>query len=467
MRITWEILNQGEIERVDREARRIVETTGLEVFNDRLRNLLKKKGARVEGERVRFPGELIDEALKAAPETFSLYEIGGQERAVAPGEGYFSMYSDGLFVSEPGAEQLRPSTKQDVADFAALGQALPVVDIVPNVCHARDYSGSGQLLHTVEALLNNTTKLVSFAPQNARQAEVFHEMTGIASEGRARPGRPVWKGCVSTTSPLRLDRDSGEVLLFLAGNRIPFITAPCPMCGGTSPFSLIGTLVLQTAENLAIIAMAQMVAEGTPLIMGGAAGPMDMRTGALAYGAPERSLLIGANNEMQRFYGLPTHSASIAVNSWLSDVQTGLERELIVFTRMLYRPNFWGGAGAMCSGRAVSLVQALIDCHAVEMTGRYLSGIDTRDSVWGVKSIERVGPGGDFMTDPLTMELMRSGEMWYSNLTNMEEDRGKPMVDRAREEVARILADFKSPVGEKVREELRRYVERAQMEGSK
>ncbi len=461
MRITWEILEQGEIERMDREARRILETTGLEVFHRGLRDLLRRRGARVEGERVRFPGGMIDGALKAAPGTFSLYEVSGQERAVAPGAGYFSVYSDGLFISEPGAERLRPSTKQDVADFAALGQTLAMVDIVPNACHARDCPEPGQLLHTAEALLSNTTKLVSFAPQNARQAEVFHEMVGIASEGRANPGRPAWKGCVSTTSPLRLDRDSGEVLLFLAGNRIPFITAPCPMCGGTSPFSLTGTLLLQTAENLALIAMAQAAAEGTPIVMGGAAGPMDMRTGALAYGAPERSLLIGANNQIQRFYGLPTHSASISIHSWLSDVQTGLERELIVFTRMLYRPNFWGGAGAMCSGKAVSLAQALIDCHAVEMTGRYLRGIDTRDSVWGAESIERVGPGGDFMTDPLTMELMRSGEMWYSSLTNMEEDRGKPMVDRAQEEVRRILEDFRSPVKEGVRENLRRYVERA------
>jgi len=462
MRIDWEILERGEIERVDREARGILERTGLEVLSGDLRELLKKEGARIEGERVRFPSELIDESLEAVPQTFALYELSGRERSVAPGESYFSLYSNGLLISEPGAEKLRPSSKKDVADFAALGQALPQVDVVPDVCYACDFPEPLQLAHTIEAVLSRTTKLVTFAPQNARQAEIFHEMVGIAS---GDSGRSAWQGCVSTTSPLRLDGDSAETLYFLASRGIPFVTAPCPMCGGTSPYSLMGTLVLQTAENLALVAMAQSVARGTPLVMGGAAGPMDMRTGALAYGAPERSLLIGANNQIQRFYGLPTHSASIAVNGWQSDVQTGLERELIVFTRMLYRPNFWGGAGAMCSGRAVSLAQVLIDCHAVEMTRRYLEGIDSRESLWGVDSIERVGPGGNYMMDPMTLELIHSSEMWHSPLTNMEEDRGRTMAERAGEEARRILEDFETPVEEGVGEELGRYVERIESRG--
>lgn len=94
---------------------------------------------------------------------------------------------------------------------------------------------------------------------------------------------------VSTTSPLRLDADSGETLRFHAQRDIPCTVAPCPMCGGTSPFPLIGTPVLQTAESLALIVMAQAARQGMRVVMGGAAGPLDLRTGSLAYGAPERS----------------------------------------------------------------------------------------------------------------------------------------------------------------------------------
>jgi trimethylamine--corrinoid protein Co-methyltransferase len=231
------------------------------------------------------------------------------------------------------------------------------------------------------------------------------------------------------------------------------------MSGGTSPFSLMGTLLQQNTENLALITMAQCVEQGCPLIIGGAAGPMDMRSGALAYGAPERSLLIGANNQMQRFYDLPTHAASIATNNWQPDIQTGAERMLIILVRLMIKPNLWGGAGGLNSGKTVSLEQVLIDDHLLQMVGRFLDGVDSSDEMWAIEQIEQVGPGGSFLTEPLTLKLMRSGEMYTSPLVNMEEERGPSMVERAHEQVHEILSTHRSPVPEPVIEELQQYVE--------
>jgi trimethylamine--corrinoid protein Co-methyltransferase len=219
-------------------------------------------------------------------------------------------------------------------------------------------------------------------------------------------------------------------------------------------------LVLQNTENLALITMAQCVEEGCPVIMGGAAGPMDPRSGKLAYGAPERSLLIAANNQIQRFYGLPTHAASIATNSWQPDVQTGAERALIVFIRLMMRPNLWGGAGGLCSGKTVSLEQMVIDDYLLGSAGRVMQGVDTSEGMWAIDDIERVGPGGSYLMEPLTLKLIRSGEMFVSPLVNMDEERGASMAERAHQRVRELLAAHVSPVPESVIEELRRYVER-------
>lgn len=188
MRITWEILEPRQIERVDREARKILSSTGMEVFDEPLVELLRLAGATVAGERVRFPDETVDRALQATPRTFSLYELGGAERPVVPGASYFSMYSDGLYTCSPGAQALTPSTKAGVAAFAALGQLLPTVQIVPNSCHARDVPAPVQQLHTVEALLGQTTKLTNFAPQNEREARVLRRHGG--DRDRGAPQRP-------------------------------------------------------------------------------------------------------------------------------------------------------------------------------------------------------------------------------------------------------------------------------------
>jgi trimethylamine--corrinoid protein Co-methyltransferase len=290
------------------------------------------------------------------------------------------------------------------------------------------------------------------------EAEIAYEMATVANGGPFAQDRPILSSGVSTTSPLQLDRDSAQILAFLARKRIPFVTAPCPMGGGTSPFSLIGTLVLQTAENLALITMAQCVEEGCPLIMGGAAGPMDMRSGALAYGAPERSLLIAANNQIQRFYGLPTHAASIATNNWQPDIQTGVERMLIIMIRLMIRPNYWGGAGGLLSGKTLSLEQVVIDDYLLQMGNRILRGVDTSDEMWAIDEIEEAGPGGSFLMSPLTLELMRSGEMLSSPLVNMKEERGSSMLERAHDRVKEILASHRSPVSEAVIRDLDRYV---------
>lgn len=459
MKITWEILSEAELDRIDRESLRLLERVGLDVINPTLRELLACRGAKVEGERVRFPPELVRWALATAPRTFSLYGRDGRELRLAPGNSFFSCYSDALYVTDYGATQQRPSTRQDVVDFARLSDALPIIDKVANACHARDMPGPVQLLYTLEAVLSNTLKFQSFAPQNLSEAEVAYEMALIANGGRPIAEYPTLHSGVSTTSPLRLDPDSAEILMFMARKRVPFVVASCPMSGGTSPFSLMGTLLLQNAENLALITMAQCVEEGCPLTMGGAAGPMDPQSGALAYGAPERSLLIAANNQIQHFYGLPTHAASIATNNWQPDIQTGAERALIIFVRLMMKPNLWGGAGGLCSGKTLSLEQMVIDDHLLQMVNRFLRGVDSSDEMWAIKEIAQVGPGGSFLTEPLTLKLMRSGEMYISPLVNMEEDRGPSMVERAHERVQEILSTHRSPVPEPVIEELRRYVE--------
>jgi len=457
-KITWEVLSEATLERIDEESLQLLERVGLDVFHDGLRGLLSGRGAQVIDERVRFPRHLVREALSAAPSSLSLFGRDGRELRLSPGNSYFCCYGDALYVTDFRATAQRPSTKKDVADFARLSDALSVIDKVNNACHARDMAAPVQVLHTLEAVLCHTLKPLGFGPQNVAEAEIACDMMRIAT-GAPLSQRPSMHSVVSATSPLQLDADSAAILMLLAKRRVPLTVASCPMSGATAPFSLLGTLVLQNAENLALITMVQCVQEGGPVIMGGAAGPMDPRSGRLAYGAPERSLLIAANNQIQRFYGLPTHAASIATNNWEPDIQTGVERMLIVFVRKMMRPNIWGGAGGLCSGKTVSLEQMVIDEHILHMVDRFMQGVDTSEEMWATEDIARTGPGGSFMVDPLTLRLMRSGEHLVSPLVNMEEERGASMLERAHQRVLDVLARHQSPVPEPVVQELHRYVE--------
>jgi len=126
---------------------------------------------------------LVRWALSAAPHIFSLYGRDGRELQLAPGNSFFSCYSDALYVTDYAASQQRPSTRQDVVDFARLSDALPIIDKVSNACHARDLPEPVQLLYTLEAVLSNTLKCQGFAPQNLREAEITYEMALTPTTG--------------------------------------------------------------------------------------------------------------------------------------------------------------------------------------------------------------------------------------------------------------------------------------------
>jgi trimethylamine--corrinoid protein Co-methyltransferase len=64
--------------------------------------------------------------------------------------------------------------------------------------------------------------------------------------------------------------------------------------------------------------------------------------------------------------------------------------------------------GMITNMNCVSLEQAAIDDELVGMVKRVLRGINVTDEMLAVEAIERVGPGGHFLTDDHTIKFMRS-----------------------------------------------------------
>jgi hypothetical protein len=58
--------------------------------------------------------------------------------------------------------------------------------------------------------------------------------------------------------------------------------------------------------TLADITLAQLINPGVPVIYGSTSSAMDMKTGGLAVGAAELSMMVSATAQMARFYKLPS-----------------------------------------------------------------------------------------------------------------------------------------------------------------
>ena len=85
-------------------------------------------------------------------------------------------------------------------------------------------------------------------------------------------------------------------------------------------------------------------------------------------------------------------------------------------------------------------------------------GIVVDDEHLAVESIRRTGAGGEFLTDPLTLEHLRDAECFENDLFDMTGLEDAPdILTRAREKVDAMTADFESPVPGELQEKLRRY----------
>ena len=91
----FEILTQKQIEQIHQTALQILEQIGVEFGYPPALEVLKKGGAKVDGERVFFTPRLIEDQIKKAPAEFTLYArnpdhnvlIGGSNMVFTPGFG--------------------------------------------------------------------------------------------------------------------------------------------------------------------------------------------------------------------------------------------------------------------------------------------------------------------------------------------------------------------------------------------
>jgi trimethylamine--corrinoid protein Co-methyltransferase len=171
-------------------------------------------------------------------------------------------------------------------------------------------------------------------------------------------------------------------------------------------------LVQQNAEILAGIALAQLVAPRTPVVYGSTSTNMDMRTGAMAIGSPELSLIVSATAQMGKYYGIPTRSGGSLSDSHTTDARAGYESAFSLLTAINSDLDFIIHAGGILSSYLVfSMEKFVLDDELCGMSLRYRDGIVVEEESLGLESISKVGHEGNYLKDPITIARCRT-EFW-------------------------------------------------------
>jgi trimethylamine--corrinoid protein Co-methyltransferase len=438
------------------------EPEALEIFADR--------GFRVDGKTVFMTESQVRKALDTVPSRFRVtarnpgksIDLGGEDFVFAPGYG-------APFIALPDGSQ-REATMADYDNFCKLVQTSRIIDmngfmmVVPS-----DVSADTSHLDMLLSAMVLCDKPFMGSPVSRQGARDCIEMAAILWGGQdtlAGMG-PVSVSLISSQSPLQFQGEMAGSLIELARANQACVIDSLVMAGSSGPVTLSGVLVLQNAEILAGITLAQLVNPGVPVIYGGLSSAMDMRSGGLAVGCPELSMLVSATAQIARSYGLPSRSGGSLTDAHLPDAQAAGESALSLSTAVRNGIHFiLDSAGILGSYMTMSYEKFLIDEEMCSILCRQIAPIDFSDEAMDVNSIKTVGIGGQYLTQPQTLKRCRT-EFYTTDFFNRQnhagwKSAGSRRIDQtAARKVRQRLAAYEKPaIDNDVERELKAYVAR-------
>jgi len=442
------VLTAGEVESIHQATLRILDATGILLTQPEAREILAGEGARIRGDRVEMPPELVERSLARCPRQTTIRGRGGQVITLGDGKLHWHNLGGAAQVYEPGSGRCRPAALQDVRDATRLLDALPSVTSITPFFTPQEVSGPlmalsmyrNALAHTVKPLQGPGTQTAAEVRYTARMASVIGPPAEVLSLG------------ISPLSPLILPDDVASAMIETARLGIALGPLPCPTAGATAPMSMAGALAQQNAEVLASIVLAQSVRPGLPVIYCGRLAMMEPRTGMSVWGGVELGLVSAGTVALAHFYGLPVNVYGLSTNSHTLDLQNGYERALNAIAPALAGADELSGIGEMAAGVAGSFAQMVCDDEIAAAVGRLVRGFAVDDDALALELIDRVSRGThNYLDQRHTVRYLRAGELLSTRLAErrsyQEWQRGgaQLMADRAQAEADRLLAEHQVP----------------------
>ncbi len=450
-----EILSADEIETIHRASLRILSEIGMEVLGDRALDALARAGATVDrvGRRVRLDPAQVENLIAAAPRAFRLHARNPERDLEFGGANLvFGAVGGPAFVSDLD----RGRRAGNFADFVDYVRLIGVLDIIHQ-------EGGGPLeptdlpvetrhldmYRTFAVELDKTWQCLGFGARPVDDAlEVVSLVRGVDRETLLR--EPSLMTVINTNSPLRLDGPMSDGLIEMALHGQPVVATPFTLAGAMSPVSLAGALAQQNAEALFLVALAQIVRPGAPMVYGAFTSNVDMRTGAPAFGTPESVKGAIASGQLARRYGLPWRSSNTTASN-VVDAQAAYESEMAVWGAVMGGVNLlYQGAGWLEGGLTASYEKLIIDAEILQMLSEVLQPLTVDDASLGFEAIDEVGPGGHFFGAAHT--LARYETAFYRplvsdwrNFETWQADGAQTATERANSIWKRLLAEATPP----------------------
>lgn len=448
----FRVLSEDKIERIYQATLKCLEQTGVNVLNEEARALFARAGAQVDKERVRIPAHLVRQALDTCPHGFTLWGRDGQTcMQVFPGQVHFGPGLTTSYFIDPYTGARQRSRRRDVATAARVLDALENIDYLMGMALPEDVPPErAPAFEFAEMVMNSRKPLMAWGQSLQNIKDIYQiAVAAVGSEEQVRQ-RPLFALFAVGLGPLVIPDAIIANAFWAADHGVPVVYHGPGVAGVSAPITGAGTLVVELAGSLAGLVAIQLKAPGAPVCIGSVPTPMDPRNGRPLYGSPELSLYSAALSELATYLGLPLMGTSGASEAKTVDLQAAIESTTQVIFSLLSRTTIPHDAGFLDCDDIGSLEMLVMNDEIIAMARRLMRGIEVNDETLMLDLIDRVGPGGEFLSQMETAKYYRK-EIWMPRLMDRQPwnqwvDRGSlSMLDRIRACIRQILETHTPP----------------------
>ena len=460
-------MGHEECDKIHKASLEILERIGIDVHDEKARQILVDGGAVSDGLRVRIPEYMVARARATTPRTITLYNRNGKV-AMRAGDykTYFGGGSDCLNILDHHTGERRRATLEDVANAIRLFDALPEVDFVMSAFLPAEVDQNIYDRYQMEVMLNNTTKPIVFVSPDFEGCVAAIEMCEAVTGGaEAFQHKPFATCYINVTSGMTMNAEALQKNMYLAGKGLPQLWIPLNAGGVNSPVTTAGVMATMNAGILLGIVLSQLVRPGAPVgVPGWNGGPYNLKTMVGNYVLAEEQ---GVATSMGKYYGLPVFGLGGSTDSKVMDQQCAFETTISLLTALLHGANIVHDLGFMDAGLQGSLVLIALCNDYLGFIRSMTRGVEVNDDTLALDVVEELGPTGSYLDHPHTLANFK--KPYYSKLADKApfavwmKNGGTSMEQRAAKQVDKILASHTvEPLPEEVQKKIKAIVQREQ-----
>ncbi|MFW6056771.1 MAG: trimethylamine methyltransferase family protein, partial [Chloroflexota bacterium] len=323
------ILSEEDIESVHRGMLQVLWTTGVRMEHERSLKVLEAAGCSVDyhNHRVRMPAALVEECIRRAPSSFPLLARYPDNNLMMGGNNLYFAPAPGQMTVDLDTWEPRPATREEYRDAVRVLDYLPNLHFFTTYTPYFGYQGVPPCMGMLESLaarVCNSSKCVVVGHSHGSEKFAIQIAQALDMEVI---------GTCTAAPPLTYFEDALESAFNLAEAGMAVRIVGAPVMGASAPATLAGSLVSNLVEVIAGVVLVQVIRPGTRVMVLDFAMPMNMSTGAPAFGNVAVCLHISAFNQVFRCYGIPTYNADGYPGSKRPDYQSAYEKSFrAIFT---------------------------------------------------------------------------------------------------------------------------------------